>query len=89
MKKYKTKALEGSALQYNGDNLEELQAAFPCLSFEILRSKTSWNGNVYTDLCVSDGTRSLDLIAGDWIMSNTGEHVVIPLDEFEEYWEEV
>ena len=88
MKKYKTKQREGVAVQYC-DNINELREFFPSLIFTKLRSKTTWRGEVFPDLCVADDIRHEDLIIGDWVLEDKDDWRIIPMDEFEEYWEEV
>lgn len=85
----KTKKREGLVLQYTGDNLSELRETFPSLHFRELRSVTSWNGNVYTDLRVSSSRGDMDLIVGDYVLDEGTNWSILPVEDFEAYWEEV
>ena len=80
-----TKSLQGKAVQYLGD-IENLQKEFPLLQFKELKSKTTWNENVYVDYSVSDGFRTEDLIVGDFILRTEDKWEVLPLYEYEKYW---
>ena len=86
---YRTKRKEGRAVQYTGKNLMELEKEFPKLTFKFSRSKTTYDGGVYQDIRVASFGGDEDLITvGDWLMDNEMEWFIIPMCEFEEYWEE-
>ena len=87
---YRTKRKEGKALQYTGHNILELEKKFPSLTVRLLKSKTTWDGGVYSDIRVEDKDgRKEDLIIEDWLMERDGDWFIIPMCEFEDYWEEV
>ena len=88
--KYKTKRKEGIAAQYTGHNIKELRERFPSITFEYLNSKTTWGGTAYQDLRIIDSEGNEDdLIAGDWFMEGEDNWLIVPMCEFEQYWEEV
>jgi len=84
MIKCKTRSLCGEALQYNGENLDELINAFPTLNFLKLKSSTEFNGSSYSDIKIEDNG---ELLAGDWIVKNSTGLCLVPMLEFTEYWE--
>lgn len=86
---YKTKNMSVEATQYNGDNLEELKEIFPELDFKLCCSMTTLNGIPYNDAVVSDGEVWDSLSAGDWVAEMGREWEVIPMNEFNKYWEKV
>ena len=83
----KTKNIEGEAFQYKGDNLNELREVYPDFEFKELESKTYWNHNYYSDIRVLSRVGDEDLLAGDWLFGNSQNWEVIPMLEFEKYWE--
>ena len=80
-----TRIRKAKAVQYNGD-IEPLKQEFPLLQFKELKSKTTWNNNVYVDYSVSDGNRTEDLIAGDFVIRENDKWDILPLYEYETYW---
>ena len=42
--------------------------------------------NVYVDYSVTDGIKTEDLIAGDFILRTEDKWEVLPLYEYEKYW---
>ena len=86
---YKTKNMAGEAIQYKGDNLNELKETYPDFEFKKLESKTYWQKNYYNDLRILSRTGDADLLAGDWIFGDSQDWRVIPMLEFYEYWEQV
>ena len=85
---YRTKRKEGRAVQYTGKNLLELEEQFPKLEFKFLRSKTTYDGGTYQDIRVISSEGDEDLMVGDWLLEDGTEWFIIPMCEFEEYWEE-
>lgn len=84
---YKTKLRRGNAIQYTGD-ISVLEKTLPNFTFLKLNSETNLKGNVYPDYRVITSYQEEDLLAGDWIVYNEEDWFVVPMIEFEEYWEE-
>ena len=80
---------EGEAVQYTGGNIEEICEDFN-LGYRVLRSYTSFRGKDCFDIRLGDTFQEEDLLAGDYVFrdAKTGEWSVIPIYEFEEYWEQ-
>ena len=85
---YKTKRKRGLALQYLGDNIKEFEETFPSLKFKRLNSVTTWSGELFSDYRVFSNQGDEDLIVGDWVMDEGAEWYVVPMEEFDQYWEE-
>ena len=78
---------EGEALQYTGDNIEEIAKKFN-VKYTELRSYTVFKGKTCLDIRLGDTFQEEDLIAGDIVFkdSGTNEWSVIPYFDFSEYW---
>jgi hypothetical protein len=86
---YKTKLRKGNAIQYRGD-ISVLEKALPNFTFVELKSSHTFNGEEYPeypDYRVITYYQEEDLLAGDWIVYNKDDWFVVPMIEFEEYWE--
>ena len=83
---YRTKLRKGNAIQYTGD-ISILKDTLPNFTFLKLNSETDLKGNVYADYRVITPYQEEDLLAGDWIVYNEDDWFVVPMIEFEEYWE--
>lgn len=87
---YLTKSKSGAGLQYTGDNLLDLIDFFPEFEINILRSSHTFKGSTYSDLKVVCEGKEADLLVGDYLMiMNDDTWEVIPMEEFNSYWEEI
>ena len=78
---------EGEALQFTGENIEEIAEKFN-IKYKELRSCTTFKGKPFLDVRIGDTFQEEDLIAGDIVFkdSETNEWSIIPYFDFSEYW---
>ena len=86
--KVKTIERVGEALQYTGENIQELVDTFGIFYVE-LRSFSILNGKGFPDIRIGKDAWETELLVGDWILNENGELSVIPMYEFEEYFEKI
>ena len=86
----RTRLCLGVAIQYDGTNIQEIADSFN-LEYKEYCCTTLWNGKEFPDVHVWDSDYfESDLLAGDYIYKDSSTNLIrmIPLYEFEAYWEE-
>ena len=90
LKDVKTKNRHGKAIQYNGENIQEIADTFD-LDFKELKSKSTLNGATYPDYIISEKGEEEwnEVLIGDYVYKDKKYNFVtiIPYFDFEEYWE--